>query len=69
MDDVTAKKLKLGLAKGLFSIGIFLLVTGTVGYITASSEPGEHATRDQLVLLGLGALFAAAGRLLPRWMS
>jgi hypothetical protein len=69
MDDVTATKLKRGFAKGMFSIGIFLLVTGTVGYITASSEPVEHATRDQLVLLGLGALFAAVGRLLPRWLG
>ena len=68
MDDVTVRTLKRGLAKGIFSIGIFLLVTGTVGYLTASAEPAEHGTSDQVVLLGLGALFVAIGRLLPRWL-
>jgi hypothetical protein len=68
MDPQTRLALKRGLAKGAFNIGIFLLVTGGVGYFIAESDP-VHGTRDQVLLLGIGAVLTAIGRLAPRWFK
>jgi hypothetical protein len=66
MDAQTRNTLKRGLAKGAFNIGIFLLVTGGVGYFMAATDP-VHGTRDQILLLGIGAVLTAIGRFAPRW--
>jgi hypothetical protein len=66
MDQQRRLALKQGFAKGVFSIGIFLLVTGGVGYFTAVTDP-VHGTRDQVLLLGIGAVLTAIGRFAPRW--
>ena len=67
MDARTRLALKRGLAKGVFNIGIFLLVTGGVGYFMAATDP-VHGTRDQTLLLGIGAALTVIGRWARRWL-
>jgi hypothetical protein len=57
--------LRRAVAKTLLFGGLFLLVTGGVGFVVASQDP-VHTTGDQLALVALGIALTAAGRLVPR---
>ena len=44
--------------------GIFFLITGGIGMMTASIEPG-HTSTDQVALVALGLFLTALAKVLP----
>jgi hypothetical protein len=54
---------KRAAARTSLAVGIFLIVAGGTGYITASLDP-VHTTADQLVLVAIGIALTAAGRII-----
>ena len=64
MDDETIRAVKRAAARACLAVGIFLIVAGGAGYITASLDP-VHTTGDQLVLIAVGIALTAAGRSIP----
>ena len=64
MDDETVQAVKRAAARACLAVGIFLIVAGGAGYITASLDP-VHTTGDQLALIAVGIALTAAGRIIP----
>ena len=65
MDDETIQAVKHAAARACLAVGIFLIVAGGAGYITASLDP-VHTTGDQLALIAVGIALTAAGRIIPQ---
>lgn len=57
--------IKRAAARTCLAVGIFLIVAGGAGYITASVDP-VHTTGDQLALIAVGIALTAAGRIIPQ---
>ena len=56
---------KRAAARACLVVGIFLIVAGGTGYVTASLDP-VHTTGDQLALIAVGIALTAAGRIIPQ---
>jgi hypothetical protein len=65
MDDKTIQAIKRGAARACLAVGLFLIVAGGAGYVTASLDP-VHTTGDQLALIAIGIALTAAGRVIPQ---
>ena len=65
MDDGMLRAIKRAAATTCLAVGIFLIVAGGAGYISASLDP-VHTTGDQLTLIAVGIALTAAGRIIPQ---